>query len=48
MRDKCQLFSQFQRCRPMARVDPATECQDTGLLCGQKASKLIIWQQFGD
>jgi len=48
MRRKYQLFGQFQRCRPLAHVDPATECLETGLLRGQKLSKLIIWQQFGD
>jgi len=48
MRDKCQLLGQFHRSSPLTRADPATECQDTGLLCGQKLSKLFIWQQFGD
>jgi hypothetical protein len=48
MRDKCQFFGQFHRCRPLARADLASEYQDTRLVRSQKLSKLIIWQQFGD
>jgi hypothetical protein len=31
-----------------ACVDPHTESLDTAILCGQKLSKQIIWQQSGD
>jgi hypothetical protein len=48
MRDKCQSFGRFHRCRPLGRVDARAASMGTEPQRGRNPSKQNIYLQFGD